>query len=261
MRFILALQCFFALLFTGRLPTAAAAALPPPADAAKERERLQADADALRTRAERAERERDELRQAQGAAAQEAKSAAEAASGAQARLEAEVARLSQELSDARARELKLGDAEDQRAAAAAELDKLRARLEKAEGKLSEAHANGALALLGWLQREGRLLDFLREAIDDYEDEQVGAAVRAIHKGCRKVLDEALALEPILPGEEETPVTVPAGFDPVAIALSGNVKGDPPFKGTLMHHGWRTSKVHVPVPETDPRVLTPAEVEL
>jgi len=142
------------------------------------------------------------------------------------------------------------------------LEELKASAEAAGGKLKQARDDGALALLGWLQREGRLIDFLRESIDDYEDEQVGAAVRAIHSGCRKVLDEALALEPILAGGENEPVTVPAGFDPVAISPSGNVKGDPPFKGTLMHHGWRTETVSVPVPETvDPRVLAPAEVEL
>ena len=56
--------------------------------------------------------------------------------------------------------------------------------------------------------------------------------------------------------------VAEGFDPVAIQLTGNVKGDPPFKGLLMHNGWRAGRVNVPVPETvDPHVLAPAEVEL
>src|SRR5262245_56412530 len=47
-------------------------------------------------------------------------------------------------------------------------------------------APGALQLLAMLQREGRLVDFLSEAIDDYDDATIGAAVRDIHKGCKKV---------------------------------------------------------------------------
>ncbi len=260
MRFILALQCFFALLFTGRLPETARPALPPPEGVDEaERERIR-QADALAT----AEARVSELEQERDAAKGGAEAAEKAASEREAeltKLKGEVERLEGELSEVRERELKLASSAEEAEAAKAELDKLRERLTKAEGKLEEAQTSGSLAILGWLQREGRLIDFLQESIDDYDDEQVGAAVRAIHKGCAKVLAEALTLEAILPGEEESRVTVPAGFYPVAIALTGNVKGDPPFKGTLMHHGWRTTTVHVPVPETDPKVLMPAEVEL
>src|SRR5690242_20660684 len=45
--------------------------------------------------------------------------------------------------------------------------------------------DSAVQLLALLQREGRLLDFLGEPIDSFNDAQVGAAVRAIHKGCKK----------------------------------------------------------------------------
>src|SRR2546423_15410317 len=72
--------------------------------------------------------------------------------------------------------------------------------------------DGALLMLSVLQREGRLLDFLMEKIDGYEDAQVGAAVRAIHAGCKKAIGEHLALEPVLAGAEETPVTLEAGYD-------------------------------------------------
>jgi hypothetical protein len=77
-----------------------------------------------------------------------------------------------------------------------------------------------------------------------------------------VLAEGFAPEPILRGGEGEPVTVEVGFDPVAIQLSGQVKGAPPYKGTLVHHGWRSTRVAVPVPErVDTKVLAPAEVEL
>jgi len=126
-----------------------------------------------------------------------------------------------------------------------------------------SNAIPSLTILAVLQREGRLVDFLREDIDQLEDDQIGAAVRAIHKGCRKVLAEQLHLEPILSDPEGTSVEIPMGFDPSAIRLIGNVKGDPPFNGILKHHGWRAAEVRLPdpLPGVDPRVVAPAEVEI
>jgi hypothetical protein len=120
-----------------------------------------------------------------------------------------------------------------------------------------------LRLLALLQREGRLLDFLMEDIQDYPDAQIGAAVRDIHRQCRDVLREHLVLEKVLPQAEETQVSVPAGFDPSAIRLTGNVTGQPPFLGTLKHAGWRAKEWKLPAPPQgqDACVLMPAEVEL
>src|SRR5690606_8916905 len=72
----------------------------------------------------------------------------------------------------------------------------------------ELHREGALAVLALLQREGRLIDFLLESIDDYDDADVGAAVRDIHRGCRKVLVDHLVLEPVMPGDEDDEVVIP-----------------------------------------------------
>jgi hypothetical protein len=71
------------------------------------------------------------------------------------------------------------------------------------------------------------------------------------------------LEPILRDQENAAVRVDAGFDPSRIRLVGNVVGEPPFKGTLRHHGWRTKKVTLPSlsAASDPSVIAPAEVEL
>ncbi len=57
--------------------------------------------------------------------------------------------------------------------------------------------------------------------------------------------------------------VDAGFDPSRIRLVGNVTGEPPFTGTLKHHGWRTARVALPALSgaQDPSVVAPAEVEL
>jgi hypothetical protein len=120
-----------------------------------------------------------------------------------------------------------------------------------------------ILLLALLQREGRLVDFLLENVDGADNETLGAGVRSIHQACQKVLKEHLVLEPVLKGEERSVVEVPTGFDPSAIRLTGNVTGQPPFKGTLEHHGWRVAKINInkPPPGQDAFVVQPAEVEL
>jgi hypothetical protein len=120
-----------------------------------------------------------------------------------------------------------------------------------------------LQILVLLQREGRLLDFLKEDIDGYDDAQVGAAVRAIHKGCRKVVTDVLTVQPIRTEGEGAKVVVPSGFDPASIRLIGNVRGEPPFNGVLKHHGWQVLGSNIPAvpPGQDPRIIAPAEVEL
>jgi hypothetical protein len=127
----------------------------------------------------------------------------------------------------------------------------------------DGRIDGALQLLGLLQREGRLVDFLRESLDQHPDAAIGAAVRDIHRGCKKVLDEHLRLEPVMPGQEEGPVVVPRGFDPAEVRLIGKASGEPPFRGILVHHGWRASGVKLPTVSEgfDRRVLAPAEVRL
>jgi len=118
-------------------------------------------------------------------------------------------------------------------------------------------------MLALLQRDGRLLDFLLEDIQAYSDDQVGAAVRDIHRQCQKAVKEHLVLEAVLPQQEGDTVEVPTGFDPSAIRVTGNVTGEPPFTGTLRHHGWRVKelKLSAPPPGQDHLVLQPAEVEV
>lgn len=120
-----------------------------------------------------------------------------------------------------------------------------------------------LRLLALLQREGRLLDFLLEDIQAATDEQLGAGVRELHRQAQTVLKEHLVLEPVVAKNEGETVEVPANFDPSAIRLTGNVSGQPPFRGVLQHHGWRAKNYTLPpLPEgQDPFVLAAAEVEL
>jgi hypothetical protein len=124
------------------------------------------------------------------------------------------------------------------------------------------HASG-LFLLSLLQREGRLIDFLEEDIASASDADLGGAARIVHQGCRKVLNLYLPLQPVLGAPEGTTVTIPQGFDANRIRLVGKVVGNPPFSGSLRHHGWVTQDVRLPsLPDAlDLTVLAPAEVEL
>lgn len=128
---------------------------------------------------------------------------------------------------------------------------------------AQQHKDGALAFLALLQREGRLVDFLREPLDGFSDADIGAAARDVHRGCAKVLDQHLTFEPVMPGAEEAKVSVPKGFDPAEIRLIGEAKGEPPFRGTLRHHGWRVVDAKLPTLSdgVDRTVIAPAEVEL
>jgi hypothetical protein len=120
-----------------------------------------------------------------------------------------------------------------------------------------------LRLLTLLQREGRVLDFFLEDISQASDDQVGAGVRELHRKAQAALKEHLVLEPVLPQAEGATVEVPPGFDPSAIRLTGNVTGQPPFRGTLQHHGWRVKDYNLPAPPEgqDFFVVAPAEVDL
>lgn len=140
---------------------------------------------------------------------------------------------------------------------------LEAPVEKpAELPAEKTHAAG-LAVLALLQREGRLVDFLQEDVGSFSDAEIGAAARVVHAGSRKVLQQYLTLQPALNDSEGASVAVPAGFNAQRIRLTGNVSGQPPFRGTLKHHGWVATSVRFPALATslDPTVIAPAEVEL
>ena len=133
----------------------------------------------------------------------------------------------------------------------------------AAGSLRQAEPDSALQLLGLLQQDGRFVDFLREDVAVSSDAQVGAAVRVVHEGCRKALEEHLTVVPVRPEQEGSRVTLEEGFDASAVRLTGNVVGQAPFSGTLTHRGWQVTEIHLPKIATghDLRILAPAEVEL
>ncbi|PIE75069.1 MAG: hypothetical protein CSA18_01845 [Deltaproteobacteria bacterium] len=120
-----------------------------------------------------------------------------------------------------------------------------------------------LHLLSVLQEEGRFIDFLNENLSDYDDEDIGAAVRSIHKGCKDGISRYLELKPLLEIDEDEPFEVDSGFNPDMIKLTGNVVGNPPFKGVVRHRGWKAENINMPELKkvNDASFLVPAEIEI
>jgi hypothetical protein len=129
--------------------------------------------------------------------------------------------------------------------------------------LREATPDAAMQLLGLLQKEARFIDFVQENVGAYSDADIGAAARVVHEGCSKVLRQHFELEPVRSEAEGKRITLPKGFDASAVRLTGNIVGDAPFTGTLVHRGWRVKNIKLPkVTEGhDVKILAAAEVEL
>ena len=121
-----------------------------------------------------------------------------------------------------------------------------------------------MTLLAVLQREGRLVDFLKEPITSYSDAQIGAAVRDIHRDCAAALDRIFALRPLIDQPDGSPIDIPTGFDAARYRLTGNVAGQPPYRAKLLHGGWEATRVQLPEwngTRAAAQIVAPAEVEL
>ena len=119
----------------------------------------------------------------------------------------------------------------------------------------------ALVLLAALQREARLVDFLKEDLSGYDDAQVGAAVRDVHRDAAAVLDRVFAPAPAVDAEEGGPLDT-AATPGERVRLIGNVSAGK-TAGTVVHPGWAATKVNLPkrTGDADVRVIAPAEVEV
>jgi hypothetical protein len=129
-----------------------------------------------------------------------------------------------------------------------------------------AHAEAEIvSFLGMLQEKGRLVDFLMDDINSYNDSQVGAAARVVHAGCKKVLQEHFKVHPLRTEDEGSTVQVPVGYAAGEYRLVGKIAGQAPFSGVLIHRGWKTDMVKLPqllpsAPGQLPAIAS-AEVEL
>lgn len=136
-------------------------------------------------------------------------------------------------------------------------------VEDASEPEAEPDVTAALQLLAILQREGRILDFLQEDIAAYSDAEVGAAARVVHQGCKRGLADYVDIAAVRPESEGAAVVLDAGFDAARTRVTGNLVGEPPFRGTLAHHGWRVTKIRLPrlAEGHDASIVAPAEVEV
>ncbi|MBJ7553401.1 DUF2760 domain-containing protein [Marinomonas spartinae] len=141
-------------------------------------------------------------------------------------------------------------------------------IEVASPTLDTVNEDGAHQLLQLLQQGARFIDFLQESIDEYSDADVGAASRQIHAGCAKVLKQhftidVVSLDVVNSAAENSRVEVPADYDAKQIKLEGRVEGKGPYKGTLIHPGWKITETRLPkVSDTDNlTILAPAEIEV
>lgn len=130
-------------------------------------------------------------------------------------------------------------------------------------KKAEPTVDSALQLLSLFQREGRFIDFLEEDVTTFGDAEVGAAARVVHQGCRKAMHDHAKIAVVRNEEEGAKITVPKGTSPSEVRLIGNVVGEPPFTGRLVHRGWRVSGLHLPtaIDGHDVTIVAAAEVEL
>ena len=122
----------------------------------------------------------------------------------------------------------------------------------------------AVTLLATLQREARFVDFIQESLDSYSDAQIGAAARDVQRDCGKALKRMFEIRPLLDQQEGASVGVPVGFDASRYRLTGNVTGEPPYEGSLAHHGWEAARCELPTwsgSDDTVMVLAAAEVEL
>lgn len=125
-------------------------------------------------------------------------------------------------------------------------------------------SDGALQMLGILQRDARLIDFLMEDISAYSDDQVGAAVRPLHEQSRATLSKYVRFSPVIDGVEGTVAKASAAGGAQGVKFIGNVPaGPPPKEGTLRHRGWKAQSIELPQigGKQDLSIIAPAEIEI
>jgi Na+-transporting methylmalonyl-CoA/oxaloacetate decarboxylase gamma subunit len=129
--------------------------------------------------------------------------------------------------------------------------------------LREMTTDAAIQILAILQKEARFIDFIQEDMTAYSDAEIGGAARMVQQGCKKAIDEHFNLVQVASQSEGETVTLEKGYDSGLYRVIGHVTGEPPFKGVLVHKGWRVNSVSLPklTESHDAMVIACAEVEL
>ena len=122
----------------------------------------------------------------------------------------------------------------------------------------------ALSLLAVLQRDARLLDFLKEPLTGFSDAEVGAATRPVHKEAAAVIERIFGVVPLCEIARGTDVEIPAEYDSSQYRLLGDVPEEGGLlHGVLVHPGWKAVRADVPAWNGRPdaaSVVSPIEVE-
>jgi hypothetical protein len=129
--------------------------------------------------------------------------------------------------------------------------------------LKEATPDAALQLLNLLQKEARFIDFIKEEIAGFSDADIGIAARVVHEGCKKAVNEHFTLATVRAEAEGSKIRLEKNFDPSEVRLTGNIVGEPPFTGTLIHKGWQVTDIRLPklTQAHNAKIVAAAEVEL
>ncbi len=123
--------------------------------------------------------------------------------------------------------------------------------------------NAAKQLLKILQKQGRLLDFLTQNIDQFNDKEVANAAKVVHRGCNRALKKHCIIKAIYDTNENTNITLNPNFDRSKVNLTGNHHIKSPIKGILIHKGWQIESLSLPTltEKANPDILQPAEIEV
>ena len=119
----------------------------------------------------------------------------------------------------------------------------------------------AITLLTTLQHEARLVDLIKDDLNQYSDAQVGAAARPCLQQCAAVLDRFFSLKPLVLASEGEVVEVGANASPMRYQWIGEGTA---ASGKLIHHGWEATKVELPKwlgEASDANVIAPAQVQV
>ena len=138
-------------------------------------------------------------------------------------------------------------------------------LELSIKKKNKDSSQEVLTLLSLLQEKGRFLDFVMDDVESYPDEQVGAAARIIHQGCRKILLEYFDIHPIHKEEEGVSIKIDTTSNKNTYKFIGNFEEKQEMLGTLVHKGWMTKAIDLPKQvdsssNLNHNIIAPAEVE-
>jgi hypothetical protein len=122
----------------------------------------------------------------------------------------------------------------------------------------------AITLLAALQREARFVDIVMEPLAGYTDAQVGAATRDVLRDCGQTLERLFGIRPVVEAEEGAAHETPAEVDAVRYRLTGNIAGQPPYRGQLVHHGWQATRCELPKwsgKDDVAMIVAPVELEI